>query len=84
MCQSADEYPALHLRISLLGYQTDILSWVSERLAVVFKRARSFGEMVWMYVCPGVPGTKLMMLSYQKPSCVSESNLDANPNMSFP
>lgn len=51
MCQSADEYPAVHLRISLLGYQTDILSWVSERLAVVFKRAGCLGRWYgWMDV----------------------------------
>lgn len=34
-----------------------------------------------MDVHPGVPGFELLKLYYQKPSCESESNLDAKPNM---
>lgn len=45
MCQSTGEYPAVRLRIGLLlGYQTDILSWVSEGFAVVLERAGSLGR----------------------------------------
>lgn len=45
MCRGAGEYPAVCLRTGiLLGYQTDILSWLSEGFAVVLRRAGSLGR----------------------------------------